>query len=60
MMTATNLEFTDEEWESLKELREANEADRNQVVMSDDTDDIMEALETGSETTGGTIDEGAV
>ena len=60
MMTTTNLKFTDKEWELLKRLREANGLDRSQVVMTDDIDDIMEALGTGNKTTGDTIDEGVV
>ena len=44
----------------MKRLREANEADRNQVVMADDMDDIMGASGNGNESTGDTIEEGAV
>ncbi len=54
------LDFTNEEWESLKRLREADGAERNQVAMANDIDDIIGALGTANETTGGTIDEGAV
>ena len=37
-MTTTNLEFTNKEWESLERLREANGADRNQVVTTNNDD----------------------
>ena len=33
-----NLEFTDKEWELLKRLRDANGADRNQVVTTNNDD----------------------
>ena len=42
------------------ELREANGAERNQVAMADGMDDIIGALGAWNETTGGTIDKGAV
>ncbi len=54
------LDFTDKEWESLKALKEADAAERNQVTMANDIDDIIGALGTENETAGGTIDEGAV
>ena len=38
---AAILDFTSEEWESVRRLREADGADRNQVVMADVMDDIM-------------------
>jgi hypothetical protein len=57
---AAVLDFTNEEWESLKALREANGVERNQVAMANDIDDIIGALGTENETTGGTIDKGAV
>ena len=41
-------------------LREANRVERNQVIIADDIDDIIGALETENKTTGGTIDEGVV
>ena len=44
----------------MKRLREANEVGRNQVTMADDIDDIIGASGTENETTGGTIDKGAV
>ena len=44
----------------MKRLREANGVERNQVTMADDIDDIIGALGIGNETTGGTIDKGAV
>jgi hypothetical protein len=44
----------------LKRLREADGVERNQVTMEDDIDDIISASGTGNETTGGTIDKGAV
>ncbi len=44
----------------MKRLREVNGAERNQVAMANDIDDIIGALGTANETTGGTIDEGAV
>ena len=40
-MTAINLEFTDEEWESLKRLRESDGAEMNQVAMADVIGDRM-------------------
>ncbi len=57
---AAVLDFTDEEWESLKALREADGVERNQVAMANDVDDTIGALGTEDEMTGGTIDEGAV
>jgi hypothetical protein len=45
----------DDEWESLKALREADGAERNMV-----TDDIIGALGMENETIEGRIDEGAV
>ncbi len=54
------LDFTNKEWESLKALKAANAAERNQVAMANDIDDIIGELGTGNEMTGGTIDEGAV
>ena len=53
-------DFTDKELESLKRLREADGAERNQVANADDIDDIIVASGTVNETTGGTVDEGAV
>jgi hypothetical protein len=53
-------DFTDKEWEFLKALKEANAAKRNQAAMANDIDDIIGALGTENEMTGGTIDEGAV
>jgi hypothetical protein len=57
---ASVLDFTDKEWESLKRVREADGAERNQVAMANDIDDIIGALGTANETTGGTIDKGPV
>ena len=57
---AAVLDLTGKEWESLKRPREANGAERNQVSIVDDIGDIIGALGTGNETTGGTVDEGAV
>jgi hypothetical protein len=59
-VVASVLDFTNEEWESLKRLREADGAERNQVAMANDTDDIIGALGTANKMTGGTIDKGAV
>lgn len=59
---AAVLDFTDEEWESLKALREADGAETNQVAIANDTGDIMGSLlgkENENETAGGTIDQGA-
>ena len=59
---AAVLDFTDEEWESLKALREADGAETNQVAIANDTGDIMGSLlgtESENETAGGTIDQGA-
>ena len=44
----------------MKRLREADGVERTQVAVADGIDDIIGALVTGNETTGGTIDEGAV
>jgi hypothetical protein len=57
---ASVLDFTNEEWESLKRPREADGAERNQVAMANDIDDIIGALGTANAITGGTIDKGAV
>jgi hypothetical protein len=57
---ASVLDFTDEGWKSLKRLREADGVERNQAAMANDIDDIIGALGTANETTGGTIDKGAV
>jgi hypothetical protein len=57
---AAVLDFTDEEWESLRALREADGAERNQVTMANNVDDIIGALGTEDEMAGGTIDEEAV
>jgi hypothetical protein len=59
-VVAAVLDFTDEEWEALKRLREADGVERNQVTMADDIDDIIGASGTGNEMTGDTIDKGAV
>ncbi len=53
---------TRNDWESLKTLREADRAERNQVAMVNDTGDIMRSLlgtENENETAGCTIDQGA-
>jgi hypothetical protein len=57
---AAVLGFTDKEWESLKALREADGAERNQVAMANNVDDIIVALGTEHEMAGGTIDEEVV
>ena len=57
---STILDFTDEEWESLKALKEADASERSQAAMTNETDDIMWALGTKNETTGGTVEEGAL
>ena len=44
----------------MKRLREADGVERNQVTIADDIDDIIGALGTGKETTGGTIGKEAV
>jgi hypothetical protein len=59
---AAVLDFTNEEWESLKALKEADGAETNQVAMANDTGDIMGSLlgtENENETAGGTINQGA-
>ena len=59
---AAILNFTDEEWESLMALREADGAETNQVATANDTGDIMGSLlgtESENETAGGTINQGA-
>ncbi len=38
---AAVLDFTNKEWESLKALREADGAERNQVAMANNVDDII-------------------
>jgi hypothetical protein len=50
------LDFTDKEWESVRRLREADGA----VVIADGTGDITGASGNENETTGDTIEEGAV
>ena len=52
--------FYRQEWEALKRLREADGVERNQVTMADDIDEIIGASRKRNETTGGTIDKGAV
>ena len=54
------LDFTNEEWESLMALKEADAAERSQGVMANEINDIIGALGTETDTTGGTIDKGAV
>ncbi len=54
------LDFTDEEWESLKALKKADAAERSQASMANEIDDIIGALGTKNKTTGGTVEEGAV
>ncbi len=54
------LDFTDKEWESLKALREADGAERNQVAMANNVDDIIGTLGTEDKMAGGTIDKEAV
>ncbi len=56
----TILDFTDEEWESLKALMEANAAERRQAVTANEIDGIIGASGTKNETTGGTIGKGTV
>jgi len=53
---ASILDFTNEEWESVRRLREADGA----VVIADGIGDITGASGNGNETTGDTIEEGAV
>ncbi len=58
---AAVLDFTDEEWDSLKALREADGTEMNQVTMANNTGDIMGSLlgtENKNETAGGTINQG--
>ena len=57
---STILDFTNEERDSLKALKESDAAERNQAAMANEIDDIIGALGTENETTGGTIDEGTV
>ena len=57
---STILDFTNEEWESLKALKEADAAERIQAAMTNEIDDIIGALGIENETTGGTIDKGTV
>ena len=54
------LEFTDEEQASFKDLKEADAAERSQAAMENEIDDIIGTLGTENETTGGTVEEGAV
>jgi hypothetical protein len=53
---AAVLDFTNEEWESLKALREADGA----ATMTTTVDDIIGALGMENEVIEGTIDKGAV
>ena len=46
------LDFTNKEWETLKALKEANAAERSQVAMANEIDDIIVALGTENETLG--------
>ena len=54
------LDFTDEEWESCKALKEADAAERSQAAMANEIDNIIGASGTKNEETGGTVEEGAV
>ncbi len=54
------LDFTDEEWESCKALKEADAAERSQAAMANEIDDIIGASGTKNKETGETIEEGAV
>ena len=58
--TAAILNFTDEEWESLKAIREADGVGMSEGASADENGNYTGALGTGNETIGGTIDEGAV
>ena len=57
---AAVLDFSVEEWESLKRLMEADGAEMSEGTTADDNGNCSGALGTGNETAGGTIDEGAV
>ena len=57
---AAVLDFSVEEWESLKRLMEADGAEMSEGATADDNGNCSGALGTGNETAGGTIDEGAV
>jgi hypothetical protein len=57
---AAVLDFSNEEWESLKRLMEADGAEMREGATADDNGNCSGALGTGNETAGGTIDEGAV
>ena len=57
---AAILNLTDEEWESLKALREADRVGMREGASADTNDNHTRALGTGNETFGGTIDKGAV
>ena len=46
------LDFTYEEWESCKALKEADAAERSQAAMANEIDDIIGALGTENETPG--------
>jgi hypothetical protein len=55
---AAILDFTDEEWESLKALKEANAAEMSQAAVANDIDNNSGALGMKNKTIGGTIDKG--
>ena len=60
MQDAAILNLADEEWESLKALREADGVGMSEGASADTNDNYNGALVTGNEMIGGTIDEGAV
>ncbi len=53
---AAILDYTDEEWESLKALKGANAVERSQTALANDIN--SGALVMKKETLGGTIDKG--
>jgi hypothetical protein len=55
---AAILDFTDEEWESLKALKEANAGERSPAAVANDIDNNSGALGMENEMIGGTIDKG--
>ena len=54
------LDFTDEEWESLKALKEADAVERSQAAMENEIDDIIGESGTENKTNGATLDKGTV
>ena len=54
------LDFTNEEWESCKALKESDAAERSQSALANEIDNIIGASGTKNKENGGTVEEGAV